>query len=225
MLTKQHVCLEKSGTELQVESVHLRLPTAGFVPSLLRPDLSSDNRVNNNIIVWFLVGGCPSLQYIHSTVCYWIYILGIYLILFYQSDLTRRNVSTCLRFKPAERVTARAFRASAFLCVCLLISSSAQSREADIIAVKKSASYTSSREQSKGSGNQNPLFFKFTAQIPFSSFEQPKVFCFVSALLWGTLVHFVSNYQLFKLKRSVCNLPLLHPGIYSQTFIFWMFHL
>lgn len=40
--------------KLQVEAVCLRVPTAGFVPPLLRSDqdLSSDNRVDNNIIVW-----------------------------------------------------------------------------------------------------------------------------------------------------------------------------
>ena len=47
------VCLEESGTELQVEAVRLRAPTAGFVPSLFAvEDVSPDNRTDNNFIVW-----------------------------------------------------------------------------------------------------------------------------------------------------------------------------
>lgn len=43
-------------------------------------DLSSDNRVNNNIIVCILVWWCPSAQSIYSTASLWIYIWRIQLI-------------------------------------------------------------------------------------------------------------------------------------------------
>lgn len=50
------MCLEKSGTELQVEAVRLHVPTTGFVPSLLRSKiclLITESTTTSLSVFWF----------------------------------------------------------------------------------------------------------------------------------------------------------------------------